>query len=217
MPASAQALDERPLQFSVVLENGRTLTCPTYPNDCTWTAVVLDGIEIHRTNADVLATGANAELTRLADALIPGRRENRELPQPADQDPGEWHECAVAEHDSGRTIRFDPAPDDVDRVRICAPDGEEIAYWSSTEFEEDAPDCLGAAIGALAGGSPTLMRHDQSTAEGGPATEHDIAVGELCPGCGDRLEGGERDRCSECRNEAEGRCRWCGNATNTGW
>ncbi len=153
MPASAQALDERPLQFSVVLENGRTLTCPPYPNDCTWAAVVVDGVEIHRTNAGALAAAPNAELTRLADALIPGRGENRELPQPADQDPSDWRECAVADYDSGRTVRFDPAPDEVDSVRICAPDGEEIAYWSSTEFEEDAPDCLGAAIGSLAGGA----------------------------------------------------------------
>ncbi len=152
MPASAQALDERPLQFSVVLENGRTLTCPPYPNDCTWAAVVVDGVEIHRTNADALAADPPGELTRLADALIPGRPENPELPQPAGQDPSDCRECAVALAECPRTIRFDPSPDQVDRVRICAPDGEEIAYWSTSEFEEDAPDCLGAAIGALAGG-----------------------------------------------------------------
>jgi hypothetical protein len=50
------------------------------------------------------------------------------------------------------------------------------------------------------------MRPDEPAAAG----EHDVMVGELCPGCGDRLEGGERERCSECRNEVEGRCRWCG-------
>lgn len=153
MTSSDLALDERPLCFSVVLENARTLTCPHYPDDCTWAAVLVDGVEIHRTDAKALQANPAAELTQLADALIPGRRENRELPQPADQDPSEWHECAVADHDSGRTIRFDPAPDEVDSVRICAPDGEEIAYWSSSEFEEDAPDCLGSAIGALAGGA----------------------------------------------------------------
>lgn len=153
MTQSDATPDESQPPFAVVFEDGRTLTCPAQPQLCTWVAIAVDGVEIHRTNADALAAAPNAELTRLADALIPGRRENRELRQPVDQDPSEWHECAVADYDSGRTIRFDPAPDEVDSVRICAPDGEEIAYWSSTEFEEDAPDCLGAAIGALAGGA----------------------------------------------------------------
>ncbi len=42
-----------------------------------------------------------------------------------------------------------------------------------------------------------------------------VATGEVCAGCGDRLEGGERERCRECRHEAEGRCRWCGNEPPT--
>lgn len=152
MSSSDLALEERPRSFSVALENGRTLTCPHYPEDCTWAAVLLDGREIHRTTAAALAADPGAELTRLADALIPSRLENPELPNLGGEGAHVWHECAVALADIPRTIRFDAAPSDVDSVRICAPDGEEIAYWSSAEFEEDAADCLGDAIGALAGG-----------------------------------------------------------------
>jgi hypothetical protein len=53
------------------------------------------------------------------------------------------------------------------------------------------------------------MRPDKPTAAGGEPASNPVEP-ERCPGCGDRLEGGERDRCSECRNEVEGRCRWCG-------
>jgi hypothetical protein len=88
--------------------------------------------------------------SRLADALIPGCPENPDLPQ---CQCGEWHECAVAVAESGRTIRFEAAPKQVERVRICERDGQEIAYWVDSEFGEDAVECLGAAIGALAGGT----------------------------------------------------------------
>lgn len=138
--------------FTVALANGRTLTCPAYPDECTWAAVLINGQEVHRTTDAALAANSSEELTRLADALIPGRPVNRRLPQPADENPADWRECAVATVDRGCTIRFDPDPDPVDRLRICDPAGEEIAYWSISEFQEDAADCLGAAIGALAGG-----------------------------------------------------------------
>ncbi len=32
----------------------------------------------------------------------------------------------------------------------------------------------------------------------------------LCEHCGDELEGNEQILCRECRNEAHGLCRWCG-------
>lgn len=157
MYASNLALKQRPVHFTVALVNDRTLTCPAYPDECAWAAVHLDGVEIHRITADALAAAPKDELTRLANALIPGRSENPDLPQ-GDRERGEWHECAVTVAESGRTIRFEPAPEQVERVRICERDGEEIAYWVDSEFEEDAVECLGAAIGALAGGAlpPTI-------------------------------------------------------------
>jgi hypothetical protein len=32
----------------------------------------------------------------------------------------------------------------------------------------------------------------------------------FCEHCGDELEGSELTLCRECRNEADGLCRWCG-------
>jgi hypothetical protein len=147
--SSPNRAPEAPAIYSVPLENGHTLSCPAYPADCTWASITLDVLEIYRTNAEAFRADAFAELTRLADALIPGRAENPDLPQPADQDPWDWEECAVAAPLSGRTIRFDLAPNPVDSLRVSDGDGEEVAYWSSTEFEEDPFEVLGAAIGAL--------------------------------------------------------------------
>lgn len=143
--------EDRPI-FTVALVNGRTLACPAYPEDCDWIAVDLEGERVHRSSAAAIARSPFGELTRLADALIPTRRHDPTLPQPADQEPADWRECAVATVDHGWTIRFDATPDEAERIRICSPSGHEIGYWVSTEFEEDPADCLGAAIGALAGG-----------------------------------------------------------------
>jgi hypothetical protein len=151
--AEAHGSPEEPTRrFEVALANGRTLTCPAYPAACDWVAVSEGGVEIYRVSAGEVAADPCAQLTRLADALIPGRPENPTLPQPADQDTADWCECAVAAIDGGRTIRFAPAPEQTDSVRVCDTAGEELGYWVSTEFEQDASDCLGAAVGALAGG-----------------------------------------------------------------
>jgi hypothetical protein len=96
MTQSDATPDESQPPFAVVFEGGRTLTCPAQPQLCTWVAIAVDGVEIHRLDADALQANPGAELTRLAEALIPGLPETPGLPQPEEHEEQEWHECAIA-------------------------------------------------------------------------------------------------------------------------
>jgi len=155
MTTPEQGDDGRPTCFSVELDGGRALTCPPYPHPCEWAAVLVDGAEIHRTAAAIVGAAPVKELTRLTDALSPGRAAAADLPRPeGTNDYGK--ECAVRAPTSGNTLRFAAAPAEVDYLRVCDRAGAEIAYWICDEFAEDASDVLGAVIGCLAstGGRP---------------------------------------------------------------
>jgi hypothetical protein len=149
--------------FAVVFEGGQTLTCPAQPQPCAWVAIAVDGVEIHRLNADALQANPGVELTRLAEALIPGLPETPGLPRPEENEEQEWHECAIAVAANGNTIRFDAPPEAIESVRVCEPNGALVGYWEE-EFDSDAVDALGDVIDALSAG-------DRSPAPGSPADD----------------------------------------------
>jgi hypothetical protein len=163
MTQSDATPDESQPPFAVVFEGGRTLTCPAQPQLRTWVAIAVDGVEIHRLDADALQANPGAELTRLAEALIPGLPETPGLPQPEEHEEQEWHECAIAVAANGNTIRFDAPPEAIESVRVCEPNGAVVGYWEE-EFEADAADALRDVIDALIAG-------DWSRALGSPADD----------------------------------------------
>lgn len=59
-------------------------------------------------------------------------------------------ECVIqlANGNTIRTDTYDDNPDGSSYVRVCAPDGREIAYWTYTEWEEDPQLVMGAILGA---------------------------------------------------------------------
>ncbi len=59
----------------------------------------------------------------------------------------------IITHSNGREIRV-PAVEVIDHIRVCAPDGTEIAYWSIDEVREDPALILGAIVGATTGTLP---------------------------------------------------------------
>ena len=61
-------------------------------------------------------------------------------------------EAIVINKENGNQLRTQPYPAEVDYVRVCNSEGEEIAYWTMDEVIEDPADVLGAMMGALIGG-----------------------------------------------------------------
>ena len=60
---------------------------------------------------------------------------------------------AVVRHDqNGFQLRTPAHPLPVEYLRVCDPDGNEIAYWSIEEVQGDAAGVVGAIIGALVRG-----------------------------------------------------------------
>lgn len=69
---------------------------------------------------------------------------------------------------TGVTVRTEPYSANeggVSYVRVCAPDGREIAYWDYSEWAEDPQGVMGAIFGAA------LMRHGDGTSEPGTAMD----------------------------------------------
>jgi hypothetical protein len=59
-------------------------------------------------------------------------------------------ECVIqlANGNTIRTDTYDSNPAGSSYVRVCAPDGHEIAYWTYTEWAEDPQLVMGAILGA---------------------------------------------------------------------
>ena len=62
----------------------------------------------------------------------------------------EWGAEVVLTVESGMQLRAD-GEDEVGTsyVRVCDPDGAEVAYWSCDEWREAPEEVMGAIIGAL--------------------------------------------------------------------
>jgi hypothetical protein len=60
-------------------------------------------------------------------------------------------ECVIqlANGNTIRTDTYDDNPAGSSYVRVCAPDGREIAYWTYTEWAEDPQLVMGAILGAV--------------------------------------------------------------------
>lgn len=61
-------------------------------------------------------------------------------------------ECVLT-LDNGMTLRTDTYADHpagASYVRVCDPDGNEVAYWTYTEWQEDPQLVMGAIFGAAA-------------------------------------------------------------------
>jgi hypothetical protein len=144
-----------PARFEVALSNGLSVRCPAYPHDCDWLSVHEPGLETYRTTSATIEANPDVMLTRLADALCPGRLPQEGLPaSPVGGETLDYgSESAITAADSGRTLRFASAPGSVDYLRVCDPDGREIAYWVSDEFAENETSAL---LGALASNSPLV-------------------------------------------------------------
>jgi hypothetical protein len=72
--------------------------------------------------------------------------------QPVPEGHGYGAECVIPVG-NGNTIRTDSYQDNPagsSYVRVCGPDGREIAYWSCTEWAEDPQLVMGAILGAAA-------------------------------------------------------------------
>lgn len=54
----------------------------------------------------------------------------------------------IVEHTNRFQIRI-PATPKVDYIRVCDPDGGEIAYWDIQELRDDPALVLGALVGAV--------------------------------------------------------------------
>jgi hypothetical protein len=61
------------------------------------------------------------------------------------------NEAAIT-HSNGAQIRFEAYPESVSYVRVLDATGEEIAYWTIDELQEDPSDVMGAIFGACIGG-----------------------------------------------------------------
>jgi hypothetical protein len=62
-------------------------------------------------------------------------------------------ECIIALA-NGRTLHTDTYasnPEGSSYVRVCAPDGSEIGYWSCDEWREAPQEVMGAILGAANG------------------------------------------------------------------
>jgi hypothetical protein len=151
-PSTRPATDTPAGVFEVDFVGGASLACPAYPEDCAWVAVRRYGAETCRVDADSVGADPEGQLARLADALSGGRPGIPELP-PTEEDgvPADYGlESAVTAIPTARTLRFASAGEPVSYLRVCEPNGREVAYWVADELAEDAADVLGAAIGAVA-------------------------------------------------------------------
>jgi len=94
-------------------------------------------------------------------------------------------ECVI-QLANGNTIRTDTYasnPAGSSYVRVCAPDGDEIAYWAYTEWAEDPQLVMGAFLGAA---------HQGAVAEGAePRRSTPALAADPLPGTPQRREGSE--------------------------
>jgi hypothetical protein len=131
---------------------GATLAGPSYPDGCAWVAVRRYGAETCRVDASAVQAAPGAALERLADALSGGRPPIPELPSIAvdvtSADAG--IESAVTAIPTGRTLRFASAGNPVSYIRVCEPDGAEVAFWDADELAQDAAGVLGDVLAAVA-------------------------------------------------------------------
>jgi hypothetical protein len=76
-------------------------------------------------------------------------------------------ECVIqlANGNTIRTDTYDDNPAGSSYVRVCAPDGREIAYWTYTEWAEDPQLVMGAILGAVS------ARHARREAVRAPAAD----------------------------------------------
>lgn len=122
------------------LTNGRALLCPTFesnPGGAHWIAVRdRDGEVSFRSTFEQWETDPVGEMTRFADAATGGRGWTAGLPTDPDPDSNWGPETAVTFTGTGRTARWAPAPEEIDYLRVVEPDGREVAYWSSDEWQE---------------------------------------------------------------------------------
>lgn len=77
----------------------------------------------------------------------------------------EYHNECVITATQGRSIHMPAYPDECDYIRIVDRAGHEIAYWTSTEWEEAPAEVMGAIMGALNGGKRTIPPFPQTTVE----------------------------------------------------
>lgn len=64
-----------------------------------------------------------------------------------------------------RTDSFANSPEGSSYVRVCGPDGAEIAYWTFTEWQEDPQLVMGAFLGS-AGSAPDQDQPTTPTPKG---------------------------------------------------
>ncbi len=62
-------------------------------------------------------------------------------------------ECALRAH-TGFELRYDAEEETPSYVRVCDPQGREVAYWVSDEWRDDPELVMGAILGALVRGQP---------------------------------------------------------------
>jgi hypothetical protein len=62
-------------------------------------------------------------------------------------------ECALRAH-TGFELRYDAEEETPSYVRVCDPQGREVAYWVSEEWRGDPEMVMGAILGALVRGRP---------------------------------------------------------------
>jgi len=76
-------------------------------------------------------------------------------------------ECVIqlANGNTIRTETYDSTPAGSSYVRVCAPGGDEIAYWTYTEWAEDPQLVMGAFLGAAS------SRHARREPAPAPATD----------------------------------------------
>lgn len=135
-----------------------------------WTPALLphqDGHRIGLTGGTVLVTRSLRE-SALAALVLAGAAQGTQAragmtaasarpgatPHPppggSPAEPGYGDECVI-ELASGAAIRTDSleaSPGGCSYVRVCRADGTEIAYWSSTEWQEDPQLVMAAILGA---------------------------------------------------------------------
>lgn len=69
----------------------------------------------------------------------------------------EWPNEVVVQTLHGTQLRCPAYPEPVSYLRVCGPEGNEIAYWTVEEWavdEDESMEVIGAVIGALLGGNP---------------------------------------------------------------
>lgn len=111
------------------------------------------GAEVAHSTFEQWETDPSGEMGRIMGALSGGRPDRTdELAYWGDRDgDGVWGDESAVEvaGSDGVTLRFPPAGESLDYVRVCAEDGSELVYWVSDEWREDPELVCGALLGLL--------------------------------------------------------------------